>query len=154
MELTQGKRVTATGRTSVWITLTVMADRAFPVIFAAQVDTSATFYEGLGFQRHFQLPPEGEPGYFGLRRGTFEVGVVSADWPQQQYGARPGTGVRFELFVYVEDVDGLVDALRGRGTPVLREPADMPWGERVAYVADPDGNPVGLARGPEASDSP
>ena len=28
---------------------------------------------------------------------------------------------------------------------VLREPADMPWGERVAYVSDPDDNPVALA---------
>jgi lactoylglutathione lyase len=28
---------------------------------------------------------------------------------------------------------------------VLREPADMPWGERVAYLADPEGNVVALA---------
>jgi lactoylglutathione lyase len=28
---------------------------------------------------------------------------------------------------------------------VLRDPADMPWGERIATVADPDGNPVALA---------
>jgi lactoylglutathione lyase len=25
---------------------------------------------------------------------------------------------------------------------VLFAPADQPWGERMAYVADPDGNPV------------
>jgi lactoylglutathione lyase len=25
---------------------------------------------------------------------------------------------------------------------VLAEPADMPWGGRMAYVADPDGHPV------------
>lgn len=30
---------------------------------------------------------------------------------------------------------------------VLREPVDMPWDERVAYVADPEGNPVALANG-------
>jgi lactoylglutathione lyase len=24
----------------------------------------------------------------------------------------------------------------------LAEPVDQPWGERMAYVADPDGNPV------------
>ncbi|MGI8563495.1 MAG: VOC family protein [Candidatus Dormibacter sp.] len=123
-----------------------MVDRAFPVIFAAEVNTSAGFYEGLGFQRHCQLPADGEPGYVGLRRGTFEVAVVSTDWPQQHYGARAGTDVRFEMFVYVDDVDGLVARLRHQGTTVLREAEDMPWGERVAYVTDPDGNPVGLAR--------
>ena len=30
------------------------------------------------------------------------------------------------------------------GAPVLRQPEDMFWGERVAYVADPEGNPVEL----------
>lgn len=119
------------------------------MIFAADVTALAAFYEMLGFQRHFQLPPAGEPGYVGLRRGTFEVAVVSAAWPQDQYHLAAATGegaVRFEMFVYVDDVDATVTALRAEGSPVLREPADMPWGERVAYVADPGGNPVALAQ--------
>jgi lactoylglutathione lyase len=32
------------------------------------------------------------------------------------------------------------------GAPVLQRPTDMPWGERLAYVTDPDGNPVALAQ--------
>jgi lactoylglutathione lyase len=83
----------------------------------------------------------------GLRRGAYEVAVVAADWPREQYGLRLGDGVRFELFVYVEEVDRLVGELRATGVTVLREPADMPWGERVAYVTDPEGNPVALAEG-------
>jgi lactoylglutathione lyase len=39
----------------------------------------------------------------------------------------------------------LVAALRAEGVTVLGDPADMPWGERIAAVADPDGNPVALA---------
>jgi lactoylglutathione lyase len=111
------------------------------------VSATATFYERLGFERHFQLPAEGEPGYVGLRRGVYEVAVVSADWPTDQYGLPVGEGVRFELFLYVEEVDRLVEELRAGGVTVLREPADMPWGERVAYVTDPDGNPIALAQG-------
>ncbi len=122
-----------------------MSQRAFPVVVAEVVSTSASFYEQLGFERHFQLPSEGEPGYVGLRRGPSEVAVVSAEWPKQQYGGAAGTGVRFEMFVYVDDVDAVVEELRSQGSAVLREPADMPWGERVGYVADPDGNPVALA---------
>lgn len=125
-----------------------MADRAFPVIFAEQVLVTARFYESLGFERHFQLPAEGEPGYVGLRRGSYELAVVSADWPQQTYGLAVAEGVRFEMFVYVEAVDGLVEQLRAGDTPILREPQDMPWSERVAYVADPDGNPIALASNP------
>jgi lactoylglutathione lyase len=46
---------------------------------------------------------------------------------------------------YVEDVDRTVSDLRSAGTSVLREPRDMPWGERLAFVADPEGNVVTLA---------
>jgi lactoylglutathione lyase len=123
-----------------------MAERAFPVIFAKHVSATAGFYERLRFERHFQLPPEGEPGYVGLRRGTYELAVVADDWPRQQYGASVAPGVRFEMFVYVAAVDDLVVELRRDGTRILSEPADMPWGERVAYVEDPDGNPVALAQ--------
>lgn len=111
-----------------------MAERAFPVIFAQQVGATAEFYEWLGFQRHVQLPTEGDPGYVGLRRGSYEVAVVAAQWPGEQYGGRIADGVRFEMFVYVADVDATVAELRRRRGTILREPADMPWGERVAYT--------------------
>jgi lactoylglutathione lyase len=135
-----------------------MTERAFPVVFAEMVESSAAFYEILGFQRHFQLPPDGEAGYVGLRRGSHELAVVAADWPRQQYDKPVAVdGVKFELFVYVEAVDALVETLRASGVAILREPADMPWGERVAYVSDPDGNPIALAVGPDTNgpqDSP
>ena len=35
--------------------------------------------------------------------------------------------------------------LQAAGASVLREPADMPWGERVAFLRDPEGNVVTLA---------
>ena len=88
-----------------------MPGRAFPVVVATGVARTAEFYERLGFERHFQLPEEGEPGYVGLRRGTAEVAVVAADWPAQ-YGLAMGDGVRFEMFVYVVELDTLVDGLR------------------------------------------
>ena len=56
-------------------------DRAFAAIYAVSVERSALFYEQFGFQRHFQLPPEGEAGYIGLKRGAWEFAIVSKDWP-------------------------------------------------------------------------
>ena len=44
-------------------------------------------------------------------------------------------------------MDAVIASLRAVGVRVLRDPEDMPWGERVGYVADPDGNPVALAVG-------
>jgi lactoylglutathione lyase len=119
--------------------------RAFPVVYATDVERTARFWERLGFTRYFQLPAEGVPGYVGLRRGDSEIAVVSAEWPADQYGLRLGTGPRFEMFVYVGAVDELIVRLRDEGVTVLRDPADMPWGERIGFIADPDGNPVALA---------
>lgn len=56
----------------------------------------------------------------------------------------------FELCFEVSNVDEAVGELIGHAGSVLAAPRDMPWGERVAYVADPDGNPVHI-RGPLAA---
>jgi lactoylglutathione lyase len=122
-----------------------MTGRAFPVVYATDAERTARFWERLGFRRFFQLPEDGTPGYIGLRRENAELAVVADEWPKDQYGLDLGDGPRFEMFVYVADVDELVPQLRTEGVAIMREPADMPWGERVASIADPDGNPVALA---------
>jgi len=125
-----------------------MATRAFPVIYASDVGETARFWERLGFTRFYQLPAEGEPGYVGLRRGSSELAVTAEEWPRQQYALRLGDGPRFEMYVYVDDVDKVVARLRAEAVQVLKDPADMPWGERIATIADPDGNPVALSNEP------
>ena len=121
------------------------AGRAFPVVYAADVPAAAAFWQLLGFEQFYVLPADGEPGYAALRRGGSEVAVVARDWPRDQYGVAAGDGPRFDMFVYVGDVDAELGRLRAAGVPVLKEPADLPWGERLATVADPDGNPVVIA---------
>jgi lactoylglutathione lyase len=122
-----------------------MPERAFPVIYSSDVERSVRFYQRLGFASHFRLPPEGEAGYVGLRRGDSELAIVTTQSPEQLIGVEVGSDPRFEMFVYVDNVDEAVAQLRGADGRVLKEPEDMFWGERVAYVADPDGNPVALA---------
>ncbi len=122
-----------------------MSERAFPLIFAERVEVTAEFYELLGFTRQSRNPPEGEPTYIGLRRGSTELAVVSADWSVTQCGIPPGPGPRFEMFVLVDDLDTTLKQLTDGRVPLLRAPADMPWGERIAHVLDPDGNPVAVA---------
>src|SRR5438477_13126880 len=115
--------------------------RAFPVVYSRDVRRAAAFYALLGFEQRYQFPLEGEPGYVSLGRDESAVGIVHESSPQRMIGARMGDGPRFEMFVYVEDVDAALAQLCANDVPVLREPEDMPWGERIAIVADPDGNP-------------
>jgi lactoylglutathione lyase len=88
---------------------------------------------------------EGDPHYVGLERGESSLGIADSNWPEAQLGITVGTAPRFELFVYVDDVQATVETFRAAGYPILQEPATMPWGERQAYVSDPDNNPVALA---------
>ncbi len=123
-----------------------MALRAFPVLYAKDVERVAGFYGRLGFDEHFRLPDEnGAAGFVGLRRDDAELAVTTEASPRSLAGVEPGPGPRHELFVYVNDVDATVVELRDAGAKVLRDPADMPWGERVAYVRDPEDNIVALA---------
>ena len=50
------------------------------------------------------------------------------------------------VYVYVADLDGIVRRLADADVPILRYPEDMPWGERIATVADPEGNPIALCQ--------
>lgn len=116
------------------------------MIYVRDVPEALGFYAGLlGCEEQYRFPPDGDAVFVGLRLGDASLGVVHESSPQQLIGRGLGDGPRFELFVYVDDVDGTVARLRDAGVPVLREPEDMPWGERLAFVADPEGNPVTLA---------
>jgi lactoylglutathione lyase len=57
-----------------------------------------------------------------------------------------GGGARFEMYVYVDELETTLATLTSAGVAILREAEDMPWGERIATVADPDGNPVALCQ--------
>ena len=51
----------------------------------------------------------------------------------------PATGHAVDICVYVPNVDEVTSAA---GSDVAVPPADMPWGERVAYLADPEGTMI------------
>lgn len=118
--------------------------RAFPVVYVADIAKSQAFWERLGFEAWYQVPEGDDPGYVSLRRDEHQVAITKREWPQEQ-GIELGTPAVFEMFVYVADVDALIPELKAAGVAVVQEPMDMPWGERVAAIRDPDGNPVSLA---------
>ena len=61
-------------------------------------------------------------------------------------GAATGAPQRMLLSVDVEAVDELLPLVTRYGGRVLGLPNDMPWGQRVAHVQDPDGNAVNLTQ--------
>jgi len=123
---------------------------AFPIVYCDDLPRSLRFYRDLlGFRVTFSHPEQGEPGFVALQLGEgAELALADVRDPEAVplHGktVRPASGHGFELCVYADDVDDAVTALRAAGVPVLAEPADQPWGDRMAYVEDPQGNPVML----------
>ena len=109
-----------------------MSSRAFPIISVRDLPAVRGFYERLGFVQAYQFPPEGEPEFVAMDRGESSIGI----------GAGGEEEDRFGFWVDVDDVDATVATLRDAGAPVVAEPEDQPFGERVAQLRDPDGNLV------------
>ena len=51
-----------------------------------------------------------------------------------------------ELYFYVDDPDAAIARLRSAGARELSPWAARPWGDEVAYFADPSGNVLAMAR--------
>ncbi len=124
-----------------------MASKLFPMLSCGDVERSLAFYgDLLGGVETYRFPEQGEPAFIALTIGeSSEIGLggIAAE-PLHGRPQRPASGHRVELCVYVDDVDRVFARAREDGYELVSDPADMPWGERVAWVADPDGNLVML----------
>lgn len=64
-----------------------------------------------------------------------------------------GSGSRFQLSIWVPDVDGVCRELARRGVTILAGPHNRPWGMRTANFTDPAGHSweIGQQIGSEAA---
>ena len=124
-----------------------MASKLFPMLSCGDLPRSLELYGGLlGGTETYRFPEEGEPAFIALTLGEgSEIGLggIAAE-PLHGRPQRPASGHRIELCIYVDDVDTVFERARERGFETVKPPVDMPWGERVAWIADPDGNLVML----------
>lgn len=116
-----------------------MTSTVQPVIMTADLDRLRAFYTGLfGATQTSRVPDEGPAFYVGLTVGNSELGLVA-----DAEGAAAADG-RVLLSIAVRDVDSLLERVKVLGGTVHGGPENMPSGQRVAHVADPDGNAVNL----------
>jgi lactoylglutathione lyase len=117
---------------------TPMFTSMFPILVTADLNAALGFYRDLlGATVTYEFPgPDGVPGYVGLELGSSHLGIGR----DPEAAAEPSE--RFSLWVYADDCDAAIERLRAARVTIVSEPADQPWGERVARVLDPDGNMV------------
>jgi predicted enzyme related to lactoylglutathione lyase len=110
-----------------------------PIIVTHDLERLARFYTGVASATETRRTPDvGPTFYLGLRIGDSELGIVSD-------GSVAGTPAgRVVLSIEVPDVDAALSRVEAHGGQAPAPANDMPWGQRVAHVQDPDGNALNL----------
>jgi len=129
----------------------------FPIINCGDLAGTRDWYERvLSGTLAYRFPEEGEAQYLTLRIGNGQVALGNGSG-LALYGEvpLPASGHAIDLCVYVVDLAAVVAAAEASaaGTVVV-PPADMPWGERVAYLRDPEGTMVLVIQDEERGHEP
>jgi lactoylglutathione lyase len=112
-------------------------------IFTENLEKMIAFYRDVvGFEVAFEMGQYVEFKNEGVRFSicALDVMVQTVNHPSFK---QPRSGQPFELAFDVgspEQVDHVYTELTGKGAAPIQAPADMPWKQRTAFFADPDGN--------------
>src|SRR3569833_940930 len=110
------------------------------ILYVADFEKSLRFYRDV-----LGVPVRAEHGTYV----AFDTGSTILAFNNRE-SAREVTGLAipdgevasqsFEMRFAVEDVPATIESLRRQGVTIVKEPVVKPWGQTVAYVADPDGH--------------
>ena len=118
-----------------------MTSTVTPILVSRDVDRLHTFYATLfDATQVVRFPEEGPTFYLGLRIGDSDLGLAA------DAEVDVGRPVRVLLSIDVPDVDELLPRVAALGGSAPGPSNDMPWGQRVAHVTDPDGNALNLTQ--------
>jgi len=113
----------------------------FPILACRDLAGTTAFYAAvLGGVEAYRFPETGEVVYRTLRIGLSTIGLADGSGVTA-YGepAFPVSGHPVDLCVYVDDLDAVLAAAPRHGGALVAEAAEMPWGERVGWIRDPEG---------------
>src|ERR1044072_545752 len=115
-------------------------------VYAKDINRSMVFYRGLGFAEAFRYVPHGEPVHVELVLDGFRLGIADVAAARADHGLDPNlAGQAAEFVLWCTDTAAAFAKLTGEGAPALSAPHDWLDDLRLAWVADPDGDPVQLA---------
>jgi lactoylglutathione lyase len=113
-------------------------------LFVSDVARSQIFYRDvLGFSFDNPAKPDGTEGY----SGKLKIGIYDRSWLPKLFGDRGKqmiSGTPFLLSMTVDDLDLAYQQICDRQTDIsvdiISPPTLMPWGQRILFLSDPDGN--------------
>jgi glyoxylase I family protein len=113
--------------------------------YVENVEVAAQFYiEHFGFVETFRIPDQGAPIHVEITLGSFVLGIESQEASQtmQSLSFESAKFPHAELALRTENVDEAYAMLMEKGVVSIRAPHDLLPSLRIAWIMDPDGNPV------------
>ncbi|WP_127500319.1 VOC family protein [Actinoplanes solisilvae] len=117
------------------------------ILFSDDVTRVTRFYRKLGFTETFRVPTEGTPIHVDLALDGYKIGFSSVDSTRDDHGLDPVTdGQHIAVILWTDDTAAAYKHVVGLGAPALKGP--HVWLDRllIAWVADPDGNPIQIVQ--------
>ena len=113
----------------------------YTILVVDDLDVALAFYtDALGLALGHRSGP-----YAQFDTGSCRLALYERDAMAETLGVPTADVPAFEIGFKVDDVDAAFNELIGRGASPFMAPTDRPWGQRTAYVRDPDGHLVELA---------
>lgn len=125
--------------------MTTTKPQLFHSLTYADADKGLAFLAALGFEQILVVRNDDDPSrveHAELRwrdSGGIMLGSIRHAGPHKI----PDTAGQARCYLVVEtdaDVDAIYDKALANGATTIEDPADQPYGGRVATVADPEGN--------------
>jgi lactoylglutathione lyase len=109
-------------------------------LFVKDVERSLVFYRDvLKFEFTKPIKNGGTDGY----SGSIKVGIYDRSWLEKllgDRGSKPISGNPILLSITVKDLDQVYQELLSAQVSVFSAPQVMPWGQKLVFLEDPDGN--------------
>jgi lactoylglutathione lyase len=118
----------------------------YVVVVVQDLDQALHFYcDVLGLPLGHRSGSFAQLATGGTRVALYERAAMAATLGQELEPPSPDAP-GFELGFKVENCDAVYDELVSGGATPAVPPTDRPWGQRTAYMRDPDGHLVELAQ--------
>lgn len=126
----------------------------YVVLIVADLERALGFYRdtlGIALRHRAERFAQLETGATRLGLFTREAMAETLDMDIEPPATRAPA---FELGFKLDAIDEAWDTLMAAGAEAVTAPRDRPWGQRTAYVRDPDGNLIELVQQLRRPDPP
>ncbi len=111
-------------------------------LYTEDLPRAQAFYAQFGFVETFRTPASGAPRHVEMRLDGFTLGIATFEAAAADHGLKPsGEGRGIEIVLWTDDTDAALHTITG--AKLLSPAHDFLDGKlHVAWIADPDGNPI------------